>query len=263
MKMRFSALAVVAALVLSACGGDNNSASPSLAQAANVPAAYPEPPIPASTPTPSTPVVQILALGDDAMEGVSMNQYGMPSIVAPNAPTALQAILQKSFNDTGITVQNGATGGRASTLGNELAGMDGGGAALPDRIAQSQAAIVIDNHAVNDSISGEPLSWYQSYLGQWIADVRAQNKIPVLEEPGPVCDGQHPQLPQYVAAMDAAAQQYNVPIIKQYDFVQGILGWETHMTGCLYPDAALDAAKAQQEAAVITPLVRSIIGSKQ
>ena len=189
------------------------------------------------------------------MFGDSLDGSGLPVGVTPNEPVALQALLQKQFKDSGITVQNNATGGLASSLMNELDGMDGGGPPTPQRLAESPASIVIEEHAVNDALGGETLSDYQGYLAQWILDARAAGKTPILEEPGPVCDGQHPLLPQYVAAIDAAAQQYGVVLIQQYNYISSIQGWQSHMANCFYPDAYLDGLRAAQEQLVIAPII--------
>ncbi|MBH9645035.1 hypothetical protein [Burkholderia vietnamiensis] len=102
---------------------------------------------------------------------------------------------------------------------------------------------------------------YSAYLGQWIQDAESTGLQPVLEEPGPVCDGNHPQLPAYVAAMDAAASQFNIPLIRQYNDIQAIDGWQSHMLGCTVPDATLDAFRARREQAIIGPLVKATISS--
>jgi hypothetical protein len=198
--------------------------------------------------------------GDDAMAGVGGPEWW--TRISPDEADALQMLLQNEFNDTGITLGNNARGGTASSLMNMLDGMDGSGAPFTAILAEIPAPIVIDNHAVNDALGGETLSDYSGYLEQFIEDVRAAGKIPVLEEPGPVCDGNHPQLGAYVQTMDAAAAQYNVPLIEQYHYIQSITGWCTHMTGGFYPDAYIDALKAKQEQAVIAPLVQMIIGGQ-
>lgn len=181
------------------------------------------------------------------------------SLISPNEPTDLQTGLQKQFPDAYIGVADDATGGTMSSLQNELRGTDGSGQTTPQRLAQTPAVIVIEEHGLNDAYGGETVNDYAGYLGQWIQDVRAAGKTPVLEEPGPVCDGNHPQLPQYVEAMDQAVQQYGVPIIKQYDYVSSLPDWRSHMSSCYYPDAYLDSLKAQQEEAVIAPLVKALI----
>lgn len=197
------------------------------------------------------------------MMGMTGVNYGMPSITQQTEPAGLQSLLQQQFNNPNITVANHATGGTSSSLMNELDGMDGNGAPFAQRIATSQAVIVIDNHAVNDALGGESLTNYQGYLAQWIQAVRDAGKTPVLEEPGPVCDGDHPQLGDYVRAMDAAAQQYNVPIIKNYQMIIGLPDWKSHMdASCFYPDVWLDSVKATQELAVIGPLVKHLISQR-
>ncbi|WP_260858726.1 hypothetical protein [Paraburkholderia sp. BCC1885] len=194
------------------------------------------------------------------MMGDAPNAYGMVSMVAPNEPAVLQTLLQAQFNDLGVTVRSGATGGTASSLQNELDGMDGGGQAEPARMIQSGARIAIQAHTLNDNLGGETVDQYAAYLGQWIQDARASGIRPVLEEAAPTCDTDHPRLPIYVSAMDAVAKQYNVPVIAQYAYVQSIPDWQTHMLNCLIPDAYLDALKAKQELTVIAPLVEAVIG---
>lgn len=205
------------------------------------------------------PVIKIVVFGDDQMAGIAVSQFGMPTLVTPNEAVQLQSLLQAQFNNTSITVQNVSSGGTSSSLQNELDGMDGLGAAEPQRMAQSGARIVIEEHGLNDDRGGASLSEYSAYLGQWIQDAKSAGLTPVLEEPGPVCDGDHPQLPAYVAAMDAAAVTYNVPIIKTYSLIEGIDGWQAHMLSCIVPDATLDQLKAQAEQAIIAPLVKTLI----
>lgn len=179
----------------------------------------------------------------------------MPSLVTPTEQANLQSALQSQFNDTGITVSNNATGGTSSSLQNEMDGMDGGGAGEPQRMIASGAGIVIQEHMLNDALGGETVDQYSGYLTQWVEDARAAGLTPVLEESGPVCDGNHPQLASYVDAMNDVGRRLSVPVIHQFSHIQGIVGWQAHMTSCLYPDATLLAAKAQQELAVIAPLV--------
>lgn len=191
-----------------------------------------------------------------------MNAMFMASLITPSEPQSLQALLQAQFNDSGIVVVDHATGGTASSLMNLLDGMDGGGPPFTQRIATSPAVIVLDNHGVSDFYGGESVGDYSGYLAQWIADVRAANKIPVLEEPGPVCDGNHPFLAEYVAAMDLTAAQYGVAIVQQYQYISNITGWCSHMAQGFYPDTYIDALKAKREQTVIGPLVKTIIGGQ-
>jgi hypothetical protein len=207
--------------------------------------------------------VKIAMFGDDEVAGFALSQYGMPSLVTPTEQANLQSALQAKFNDTGITVANNATGGTSSSLQNEMDGMDGAGSAEPQRMIASGASIVIQEHMLNDALGGETVDQYTGYLTQWVEDARAARLTPVLEESGPVCDGDHPQLASYVDAMNDVGRRLSVPVIHQFAYIQGIAGWQSHMIGCLYPDAALLAAKASQELAVIAPLVRAQIGESK
>lgn len=196
------------------------------------------------------------------MVGIAVNSFGMMSIVSPTEPATLQALLQKQFNDSGVTIVDAATGGTSSSLQNELDGMDGGGQPQPARMVASGAKIAIEQHMLNDALGGETVEEYSAYLGQWIQDAEQSGIQSVLEEDSPVCDGDHPQLADYVQAMDQAAITYNVPIIHQYAYVESLPNWQSHMLNCLVPDAYLDSLKAQQEQAVIAPLIKTIIGGQ-
>lgn len=294
MKTRTTALAAVLVFALSACGGGSGPTSgaqiieaasgtkgapavqittpASDPVAASSPAAASDPtasspaaassPDTASAPVPaSTLVVKVAIYGDDQMAGLATDSMGVIRVINPNEPAQLQALLQEQFSDTGISVQNVSSGGTSSSLQNELDGMDGLGNGQPQRMAQSGASIVIEAHALNDALGGETVQEYAAYLGQLIQGAQASGLQPVLEEPSPVCDGNHPQLPAYVAAMDAAADTYKIPLVKTYSLISGINGWEAHMLGgCIVPDVTLDQIRAHAEQAVIAPLVKKASG---
>jgi len=207
----------------------------------------------------STPVIIIDARGDGALMGIT-SESPFPTITPQSEPADLQAALQRQFQDLGISVSNDASGGTASSLGNELDGMDGMGPPLPQRLAASTAAIEIEQRGSTDMLGGESISDYQGYLAQWLQAVKAAGKIAILEEPGPQCGNVNPQLPAYVAAMDDFAKVNNVPLIAQYQPILALSDWTAHMdASCQFPDTALNQFKAQQELAVIAPLVQNLI----
>jgi hypothetical protein len=206
----------------------------------------------------TTPIVKIAIFGDDQQEGIYVGS-GMPQTVTPNEAAQLQSLLQAKFNDAGITVEDISSGGTSSSLMNELDGMDGLGVGQPQRMEQSEAQIVIEAHMLNDALGGETVADYTGYLIQQVQNAKGAGVILIFEEDSPVCDGDHPQLAAYVAAMDAVASQYNVPLIRQYSSTQAIGGWRNHMLGCLVPDPTLTAVKSQAELAVIAPIVKSLV----
>lgn len=193
------------------------------------------------------------------MSGVFDDAYGNLTITSPTEPAALQTLLQEQFNDTGLSVTNSATGGTSSSLQNELAGVDGGGQAQPARMIASGAKIAVEAHSINDFYGGETVENFQADLIQWIEDAQANGITPILQEPSPICNNNDPQQAQYVAAIDSVGQQLNVPVIPIYSYVQSLPDWQTHMQGCVIPDAYLNNLEAQQAQAVIAPLVKTLI----
>jgi hypothetical protein len=176
-------------------------------------------------------------------------------------PADTQTILQAQFGNT-VTVDNRAEGGAASTLLNMMNGVDGGGAPFAQRILSSKAQIVLDAHAVNDDLS-QSLGPYTDALIAWVQAVRTEGKVAVLEEPGPVCDDSRPYLANYVSVMDNVAIQYNIPIVRQYDYLLAIPNLCSHYTAGIYPDNAIYQIKAQRQAAVLAPLVKAALGESK
>ncbi|MPW16895.1 hypothetical protein GCT13_08115 [Paraburkholderia sp. CNPSo 3157] len=217
--------------------------------------------MPASDPGPaSTPIVNIDVYGDDASMGIASYGFGMPTMIKP-ASASLQDALRKQFNDTGITVANHATGGRAASLPNLLDGMDGGGAAFAQRLTATQSTIVIISYGLNEQYGGESVSDFSGYLAQAIQIVRDAGRRPVIETPSPTCDSDHPFTANYAAAIKAAGATYNVPVIDNYAAISALTDWRAHMDStCTLPDESLQQFKATQELAVIAPLVKAALG---
>lgn len=279
-RMKFERLAAVAvACLLSACGGDGDrdlqttapvrqvtapTAVPTVAPPAIVkpaePVAEPAPrPVakpPTSTPTPQPILIEVY--GDDAMMGLT----SMLRVAEQTETIQSQALLQAQLNNSAITITNRASGGTASSLVNMMRGVDGGGPPFAERIKGSKAQIVLMNHAINDNLM-QSLAPYADAMIEWVKVVRDAGKIPVLEEPNPVCDGNHPWLENYVATMQSIAEAYKVPLVKQYDYIKTLPNWESHMGACFYPDEWLLQIKAQRQADVLELLVKNTIGEQQ
>jgi len=271
--IKFSALAALVALsasALSGCGGQNEGpANPRTIKAVAPMIAPPRMPVdaPASAPVaasipdanpahPKKPI-DIDIYGDDSMMGLTGMGFGIPTLTQNTEPNNSQAILHATFPE--VTITNHASGGTASSLVNMMAGMDGGGLPFAQRIAGSKAEIVVDNHAINDDLM-QSLGPYTDALIQWIQDVRNAGKVPVIEEPNPVCDGNHPHLDGYVMTMQNVAAAYNVPIVHQYYEILSMPDWQSHMWNCFLPDEYLLNIKAQRQAAVLALLVKAALG---
>jgi hypothetical protein len=225
--------------------------TPAASEPAPVPVPYPVVTPPA--PKPPKPIL-IEVYGDDAMMGLTSQM----SVAQQSETVQSQALLQAQLNDTAITITNKAMGGTASTLVNMMRGVDGGGPPFAERIKASKAQIVLMNHAINDNLV-QSLAPYTDAMIDWIKAVRDAGKIPVLEEPNPVCDGNHPWLENYVSVMDNTADAYKVPLVKQYANVQALPNWQSHMNACLYPDEWMLSIKAQRQAEVLAPIVARLL----
>ncbi|PLT18752.1 hypothetical protein [Ralstonia mannitolilytica] len=190
-----------------------------------------------------------------------MGLTSMMSVAQQSETVQSQALLQAQLNNTAITITNKAMGGGASSLVNMMHGVDGGGPPFAERIKASKAQIVLMNHAINDNLM-QSLGPYTDAMIDWIKAVRDAGKIPVLEEPNPVCDGNHPWLENYVSVMDNVAETYKVPVVRQYSYIQTLPNWQSHMGSCFYPDEWMLQIKAQRQAEVLAPILGNLLSSK-
>lgn len=173
-------------------------------------------------------------------------------------PADVQAILRDQLSTDQVTVSNLAEGGTASTALNFISGLDGEGAPYAQRVMTSKAQIVLASYAVNDDLA-QSLGPYTDALIAFVLDVRAAGKIPVLEEPNPVCDDRHPNFQNYVSTVDSVAASFNVPLVSQYSQLLAVPNLCAHFTQGIYPDNTILAMKAQREAAVLMPIVQSLM----
>lgn len=172
--------------------------------------------------------------------------------VATPAPAEMQNQLTAALG-AGITVENNGVPG--SYLRQSLDGTGTYSVPFATRLANDPAQIVIENSAINDW----PLrttAQYAADLTEWINDVRAAGKIPVLEEPNPIYPWTG--LDAYVPVMDQVAQQQGVLLIQQYDYIKSLPNWQATIPDGLHPNQALYTIKGDREAAQIKALVQSL-----
>jgi acyl-CoA thioesterase-1 len=194
--------------------------------------------------------IVIDAEGDSTMYGLeTVNGQFVQS--AHPVPALVQAQLQSWF---GPKVTVNANGSPGANLDYELQGTNNYATALSARLAASRARIVIENFGINDAYL--PVESYRGNLVRFVDTVRAAGKLPVLEEPNPVCAG-HEALDQLVAVLNEVARDEGVPLVKQYDAVKALPGWQSMLTDCVHPGDALYAFKAAREADVLAQVIRS------
>lgn len=149
-------LLLALAVVLSACGGGGGGS-----QAPSVTAAV------------VSPVVVVAMYGDSTQAGVA------PDSASLHPPAAtIQALL------TGVQVTS------YGIAGTKLESVDVG-TTWAQKIRDSGAQVVVENHAINDSWLGRetPTANYKAKLISMAEEVKAQGKTFVLETPNPVLSG--------------------------------------------------------------------------
>lgn len=177
--------------------------------------------------------------------------------VVGNPPALLQDSLQKQYGAT-ITVQNNAISG--STIGNRMTGTGGFASPYATFAASDKTNIVIENFALNDT-NHYDTAQFTSYLTDFVQQSKALGRIVVLEEPNPTASPDFNALiAERVAVINSVAQTYNVPVVKQWDYIQSLPNWQSLLApDDTHPSDALYAIKAQREADVIAPIVKSLM----
>jgi lysophospholipase L1-like esterase len=234
MFIRLTSAAAALAL-LAACGGG------SAPQAATV----------SQTATRLQAAVVIDAEGDSTMFGLETVDGRFVQASTP-PPVLVQTRLRALF---GPAVTVNGYGSPGANLRFELRGTDNYATPLRERLALSRAQIVIENFGINDAWL--PVEEYRNNLREFVDTVRAGGKLPVLEEPNPVCAG-HENLDQLVGILNEVAREKAVPLVQQYDAIKALPGWQAMLPDCVHPDDALYAFKAAREAEVLAQVIRSM-----
>jgi lysophospholipase L1-like esterase len=195
--------------------------------------------------------IVIDAEGDSTMFGLeTVNGQFVQAATPP--PVLVQARLRELF---GPAVTVNAYGSPGANLRFELKGTDNYTTTLRERLALSRAQIVIENFGINDAYL--PVEEYRSNLREFVDTVRASGKLPVLEEPNPVCTG-HENLDQLVGVLNEVAREKAVPLVKQYDAIKALPNWQAMTPDCVHPGDALYAFKASREAELLAQVVRTL-----
>ncbi|MDB5842061.1 MAG: major pilin protein fimA [Herminiimonas sp.] len=138
--------------------------------------------------------------GDSTIRGYESGTGGQVAKPAPQAfAEALPASPRQQVNNLGVDGQT------ACAL------VDTG---WNDRMATSNATVVILNHGINDAVNEVGISRYKSCLTTLAQTARNYSKRVIFETPNPVDNGQ--VLNTYVTAMKEVAAQENLPVIDQY-----------------------------------------------
>lgn len=238
--------AYLVAAILTACGGGGGGSSD------------------APVPVVAKPVV-IIAAGDSTMAGLVQNPDKSYTITGDYVAN-VRGMLQQKYGD--VTIVNHSV--TATTLNDALTGGEGYTATLAQYLSTSPAQIVVENYAINDFAKVD-INDYRNNLVQFVTMVRAAGKIPVLEEPNPIChpatapqdveewDNQGRTIASFVEVIDQVAAQYGVALVAQYKPILALPNWCSLMSDSwAHPSPQLYQIKAANEASVLGPLVKQI-----
>ncbi|WP_313494037.1 SGNH/GDSL hydrolase family protein [Stenotrophomonas sp.] len=211
----------------------------------------------------SRPIL-IEVYGDSTTLG-AQTASGSTVITMESEPKQLQGLLRERFGDAVTVVNKGVGGTQAYQL---LSGTDGMNRPWPEQIANSDADIVILNYALNDQLynakpaegvfQGTPES-YGEIMALLVQIARDQRKVVVLQEPNPTCHQPRVgNLHRFVEALRSTAKRVDVPLVAQYDFLQGIPNWKDLLSDCVHPGDQLYGIKAKQTFEVVAPIVDAI-----
>lgn len=202
------------------------------------------------------PAFVIEAYGDSTMRGLQTADWSTV-LFSPTSVTQDQLRAQYGTR-ADITVSNQAVNGRRAV--DLVNGTDGTHLPWVQTAANSHARIVLFNYAINDATGQFPVTAddYRAALTLLITEARKDGKVPVLEEPNPICSSTAASatLDKFVAVMRDVAAAQGVTLIQQYDAIKSITGWQAkYGPDCVHPLLEIYQGKAARQADAIAALV--------
>lgn len=235
MKGIVASLAGMLVMACSGCGGGGGGSSPSTATT----------PAPASAPAPaSTPAVKktitLEGQGDSTMWG------------------AVGMMLYTMGQDLGIPYVNDGIG--FATIRDSLTAPNiRYSTTFDERIAKGD--IILENYGIND-VRNYDVASFANDLRTWVNRVRAAGKVPVIEQPNPICLDFQPGAIAGVAANAQAAREVanemNVLLIDQFDWISAMPNWQSKLADCVHPTIEMYQMKGHHEADILRPLVEAM-----
>lgn len=197
--------------------------------------------------------VDIDMYGDSTMAGLTM--VGTTYITTTNNEPNY---VQQELGSRARIFNQGVSG---TTLQELIDGTDGHHTMnLQQLMAKSSSRIVVENFAINDA-SSQSLQQFMSNVDYFVTQARVNGKVPVIEEPNPVCDANLkniPELDAQVAALEEYAARYNVAIVKQYDYIKSLPDWQSMLPDRIHPNEALYKIKADRTAAALLQILQTM-----
>lgn len=203
--------------------------------------------------------VQIGYYGDSEIMGLQY-ENGVYKVTNNNPPVILNKLLKKYFGEKVIARSDARIG---ATLGDLIDGKGYFSKPLVKTIKDNPAKFIIEDFAINDSSKYSVLE-YEKYLNDFISIIRNEKKIPVLEEPNPICSTYYPDwnknLDKFVKIINKVAIERNVILIKQYERIKSISNWKELLGDCVHPkDDYLYEIKTIAELETLRPILDKML----
>jgi lysophospholipase L1-like esterase len=185
--------------------------------------------------------------GDSTIWGY---ESGVGTQVQYPEPAVFQQSLPQYKLPTQYTVRN--EGVTATTACQLLNGTDGKHPAWDTQMTNSDASIVIINHAINDQAYETPAQ-YAACITSLVQKAKQHGKTVILETPNPTTDSGPNGLDIWVDAMRNVAAQENIKLIDEYKYLTDYLAGAdvhticpdgTHPTDAVYRMKGEYAARA-------------------
>jgi len=200
-----------------------------------------------ATPTPAA--IVIAAYGDSTTAGVT-SSGGRNIIIKDNEISYLQQMLQQKYGPAVRIENHGSPGALLTELTQSSLSWE-------QRMAQSDASIILINYAINDAriysaknrpAGAESPEDFNRILTGLIKTAKAHHKQVVLQQPNPLCGrAERWNLWPYVYQLNQVAQQQQVPIVRQYQLIKQQGDWRSEMSpDCIHPTSTLYKKKAEQ-----------------
>ncbi|GAA0808902.1 SGNH/GDSL hydrolase family protein [Cupriavidus gilardii] len=217
----------------------------------------------APAPAPATPQeapkhVVIDAEGDSTMWGFQTID-GKGTQTAHNPPAIVQATLQDRYGPT-VTVLNHAI--PSMTIINRMEGTGAYSQTYSQELASTTTHVVVVNFALNDTnnMPNESPQLYREYLERFVDESQRAGRIVVLEEPNPTkSDDFNQYVALYVQAMNEVAYARNIPIVRQFHYIQTLPNWKALLIDTEHPTDELYRIKAARQVEVLDPIVRALL----
>lgn len=202
----------------------------------------------------------IEAYGDSTTLGISCIDHKCGPR-AENAVAYLQDALRAKYGDN-VTVTNFGVGGTMATqldAGNDRRG----GIPWEQRMSQSRAQVVTVNYGINEVMHNQTPEQFYEAETTLVKTAVAAGKLAVLETSNPMLDRRlNARLADMVAMTRRVAAEQRVPLVDQFAAVSQIPDWQHEMSDGAHPSAPLYKAKADNDFAVLEPVVGRLIKTR-